>query len=157
MSPNAAGRKHNVDETNINWVLAIACLLAGIGIGALGYHLLNASAGNTQRLRQRLAERERELAELKDGMGDGLERIARLAESLQRESRDLEQEVEETRERLGARSLRRQALDAVSPAATAPSAEPAVPRDYADGNRGTLSEDFGLRQDDAPTPQPPRY
>lgn len=157
MSPNDAGRKHNVDETNINWVLAIACLLAGIGIGALGYHLLNASAGNTQRLRQRLAERERELAELKDGMNDGLERIARLAESLQRESRDLEQEAEEARERLGARSLRRQALDAVSPAATTSSAEPAVPRDYADGNRGTLSEDFGLRQDDAPTPQTPRY
>lgn len=146
-----------MDETNINWVLAIACLLAGIGIGALGYHLLNASAGNTQRLRQRLAERERELAELKDGMSDSLERIARLAESLQRESRGLEQEAEEARERLGARSLRRQALDAVSPDSATPTTEPAAPRDYADGNRGTLSEDFGLKQNDADAPQPPRY
>ncbi|MDI5889765.1 YhcB family protein [Halomonas rhizosphaerae] len=151
-----------MDETNINWVLAIACLLAGIGIGALGYHLLNASAGNTQRLRQRLAERERELAELKDGMGDSLERIARLAESLHRESQGLEQEAEEARDRLGARSLRRQALDAVAPAPTATptktTTEPAVPRDYADGNRGTLSEDFGLKNgEEAATPQPPRY
>ncbi|MCL7941083.1 YhcB family protein [Halomonas sp. ATCH28] len=150
-----------MDETNINWVLAIACLLAGIGIGALGYHLLNASAGNTQRLRQRLAERERELAELKDGMGDSLERIARLAESLHRESRGLEQEAEEARDRLGARSLRRQALDAVSPtpapATATATTEPAMPRDYADGNRGTLAEDFGLKNDVASTPQPPRH
>nr|WP_284047825.1 DUF1043 family protein [Halomonas gemina] len=141
--------------------MAIACLLAGIGIGALGYHLLNASAGNTQRLRQRLAERERELAELKDGMGDSLERIARLAESLHRESRGLEQEAEEARDRLGARSLRRQALDAVSPtpapATATATTEPAMPRDYADGNRGTLAEDFGLKNDVASTPQPPRH
>lgn len=147
-----------MDETNINWVLAIACLLAGIGIGALGYHLLNASAGNTQRLRQHLAERERELAEFKDGMGDSLERIARLAESLQRESQGLEQEAEEARDRLGAPSLRRQAMDAVSPEPAATRTEPAVPRDYADGNRGTLSEDFGLKNGEAAaTPQPPRY
>ncbi len=149
-----------MDETNINWVLAIACLLAGIGIGALGYHLLNASAGNTQRLRQRLAERERELAEFKDGMGDSLERIARLAESLQRESQGLEQEAEEARDRLGAPSLRRQAMEAVSPTPNpaATGAEPAVPRDYAAGNRGTLSEDFGLKNgEEAATPQPPRH
>lgn len=147
-----------MDETNINWVLAIACLLAGIGIGALGYHLLNASAGNAQRLRQRLAERERELAELKDGMGDSLERIARLAESLHQESQNLEQEAEAAWGRLGARSLRRQAMDAVSSDPAATQAEPAMPRDYADGNRGTLSEDFGLKNgDESPAPQPPRH
>ncbi|MBB3183512.1 hypothetical protein FHR95_001053 [Halomonas fontilapidosi] len=149
-----------MDESNINGMLAIACLLAGIGIGALGYHLLNASAGNAQRLRQRLAERERELAELKDGMGDSLERIARLAENLQRESLELEQEAEDAMEHLGARSLARQAMDAVSPtaAATATTNEPAVPRDYADGNRGTLSEDFGLKNGEASTDkQPPRH
>ncbi|MDR9438318.1 MAG: DUF1043 family protein [Halomonas sp.] len=145
-----------MDETNINWVLAIACLLAGIGIGALGYHLLNTSAGSTQRLRQRLAERERALAELKDGMGDSLERIARLAENLQRESRGLEQEAEEASRRLGTRTLRHQAMDAVSPNPAATGTEPATPRDYADGNRGTLSEDFGLKGDDT-SPPPPRY
>lgn len=146
-----------MDETNINWMLAIACLLAGIGIGALGYHLLNTSAGNTQRLRQRFAERERELTELKDGMGDSLERIVRLAENLQRESLDLEHEAEDAMERLGARSLPRQAMDAAS---TAPSTakEPAVPRDYADGNRGTLSENFGLKSsEDTAAQQPPRH
>ncbi|MGM0983881.1 MAG: YhcB family protein [Pseudomonadota bacterium] len=147
-----------MDETNINWVLAIACLLAGIGIGALGYHLLILVAGNAQHLRQRLAERDRELANIKDGMGDSLERIARLAESLHRESRSLEEEAEEAGKRLGARSLRRQAMDAIAPEPAPATAEPGAPRDYADGNRGTLSEDFGLRHgDDAAPPQPPRH
>ncbi|MEQ6918344.1 ZapG family protein [Halomonas aquatica] len=143
-------------ETNINWVLAVACLLAGIGIGALGYHLLNASAGNTQRLRQRLAERERAFAELRDGMGDRLERIARLADNLQRESRSLEQEAEEASTTLGAPSLRRQAMTDVSPVAVEVDADPAMPRDYAD-DRGTLSEDFGLKGETGAPPQPPRY
>ncbi|SEK60635.1 YhcB family protein [Halomonas daqiaonensis] len=147
-----------MDETTINWVLAIACLLAGIGIGALGYHLLNARAGDAQHLRQRLAERERELAEFKDGMGDSLERIARLAENLHRESQDLEQEAEEARDRLGSRSLKRQAMEAVVPEPAATEAGPAVPRDYADGDHGTLSEDFGFKNDeDAARPQPPRH
>jgi len=147
-----------VDETNISWILAIACLLAGIGIGALGYHLLNAGAGNTQRLRQRLAQREGELADLKDGMSDSLEQIARFAENLQRESRSLAQEAEDARERLGSRSLRRQAMDDVAsnPTMTAPA--PATPRDYADGTRGTLSEDFGLKEDDEEASiSPPRH
>ncbi|MDX1464983.1 MAG: DUF1043 family protein [Halomonas sp.] len=144
-----------MDETNISWALAAACLLAGIGIGALGYHLLNASAGHTQRLRQRLAERERALAELKDGLGDSLERIGQLAESLRRESQHLEEEAVTASTTLGAPSLRRQAMDAATPAEG--EAEPSMPRDYADGNRGTLSEDFGLKQGEEGAPQPPRY
>ncbi len=153
-----------MDETNINGVLAIACLLAGIGIGVLGYHLLNASAGTVQRLRQQLAERERALSELKDGMGDSLERVARLAESLQHETRELEREAVEASRRLGDRSLRRQAIEAVTPAPAMTGQEPARPRDYADGNRGTLAEDFGLKDDDAAMKdndaamaQPPRF
>jgi hypothetical protein len=34
---------------------------------------------------------------------------------------------------------------------------PTTPRDYADGKGGTLSEDFGLKSNEAATPQPPRY
>lgn len=50
-------------------------------------------------------------------------------------------------------------MDAVSPEPAATTeAEPAVPRDYADGNRGTLSEDFGLKNgEEVATPQPPRH
>lgn len=146
-----------MDETNISWILAIACLLAGIGIGALGYHLLNAGANNTQRLRQRLAQREGELADLKDGMSDSLEHIARFAENLQRESRSLAQEAEDARDRLGSRSLRRQAMDDVASDPTMTATAPATPRDYADGTRGTLSEDFGLKENDEETSiSPPR-
>ncbi|MGM0535937.1 MAG: YhcB family protein [Pseudomonadota bacterium] len=146
-----------MDETNINGVLAIACLLAGIGIGVLGYHLLNASAGTVQRLRQQLAERERAVSELKDGMGDSLDRIARLAESLQHETRELEREAVEASSRLGDRSLRRQAIEAVSPNPATTGQEPPLPRDYADGNRGTLAEDFGLKDNGAAKAQPPRF
>lgn len=146
-----------MDETTISWILAIACLLAGIGIGALGYHLLNAGAGTTQRLRQRLAQREGELADLKDGMSDSLEHIARFAENLQRESRSLTQEAEDARDRLGSRSLRRQAMDDVTADPTT-AAAPATPRDYADGTRGTLSEDFGLKENDEEASiSPPRH
>nr|WP_281376038.1 DUF1043 family protein [Halomonas cerina] len=132
--------------------------MAGIGIGALGYHLLHTGAGTQQKLRQRLAERDRELVDIKDGMGDRLERLTQLAESLRRESQRLEEEVEAASGTLGAPSLRRQAMDLVSRGET-PSDEDAVavPRDYADGNRGTLSEDYGLRHQEAASSQPLRH
>ncbi|MDR5868381.1 Z-ring associated ZapG family protein [Halomonas koreensis] len=146
-----------MEQSNINWMLAIACLLAGVGVGALGYHLLNAGARNAQRLRQRLAERDRQLTELRDGAGERLARLAELAEALGRDSQTLREEVAETTARLGGERPR--GLDL-----TAADAEPkrdedgvAAPRDYADGNRGTLSEDFGLKSSDADAPQPPRY
>ncbi|MFG6178047.1 YhcB family protein [Halomonas sp. THAF12] len=139
-----------MELSNINWMLGAACLLAGIGLGVLGYHLLNAGARNAQKLRQRLAERDRQLTELRDGVGEHFERLGNLAEGLQ-------QEVSEARTRLDVGAPRRPELDP-SPA-VAPSDsdnDVAAPRDYADGNRGTLSEDFGLKSGDA-APQPPRY
>lgn len=143
-----------MDETNISWVLAAACLFAGIGIGGLGYHLLRTGTGEAQQLRRRLAERDKALSDLKDGLGDSLERIGQLAETLRQESQSLADETETAGTLLGAPSLRRQAMDAATPA----DAEPPAPRDYADGNRGTLSEDFGLKpSDEDAAPQPPRY
>ena len=146
-----------MDVSNINWVLAVASLLAGIGIGALGYHLLNAGAGHLQKLRQRLAERDRELSALKDGVDDHFTAITGLVESLQRDSDALARRLEEGAATLGGHGRAPRSLEvALATEEQAANEEYAVPRDYADGTGGTLSEDFGLKNDEA-GPQPPRY
>lgn len=148
-----------VEESNINVVLVIACLLAGSGIGALGYHLLGSGARQIQQLRQRLAEKERQLSEVRTGLGDHAERLTGMAQALSRDSEALLREVSHARTSLGAQD--RPGLD-VGAAATADDAEPSTPRDYAAGNSGTLSEDFGLKHEprddgDSTSQPPPRY
>lgn len=149
-----------MDASKINWILAIACLLAGIGLGALGYHLLNASAASLQKLRQRLAERDRELAALREGMDDHLGEISRLVATLQRDGEVLAERLAQDASRLGSRRSSHAGLENTASSApeTVDGEEPAMPRDYADGTGGTLSEDFGLKDDEeAKAPQPPRY
>ena len=94
-----------MDESNINWILAVACLLAGIGLGALGYHLLNAGAAGTQRLRQRLAERDRELAALRDGLEEHFDEVTRLADTLRRDGEALAARLAADAGSLGGRAL----------------------------------------------------
>lgn len=149
-----------MDASKINWILAIACLLAGTGLGALGYHLLNSSAASLQKLRRRLAERDRELAVLREGMDDHLGEVSRLVAALQRDGEALASRLAQDARRLGGKGPTPAGLEVVASEAprTESSEEPATPRDYADGTGGTLSEDFGLRDDeDAKAPQPPRY
>ncbi|MGJ7457152.1 YhcB family protein [Halomonas sp. MA07-2] len=149
-----------MDASKINWMLAIACLLAGIGLGALGYHLLNASAASLQKLRQRLAERDRELTALREGMDDHLGDVSRLVATLQRDSEALASRLSQDAQRLRAQGTPPAALAVIESEAPAEGNgdELAMPRDYADGTGGTLSEDFGLKDDeDAKAPQPPRY
>lgn len=146
-----------MDDSNINWILAIACLLAGIGIGAAGHHWLNAGAANLQRLRRRLAERDRELAALREGLDDHFTEVGRLVESLRHGSEALAERLDRDARDLAGKPgpTRGLELEAAAPA-EAPQEEPPAPRDYADGKGGTLSEDFGLRRG-GEAPQPPRY
>lgn len=149
-----------MDESNINWILAIACLLAGIGLGALGYHLLNAGAHGMQRLRQRLAERDRELSALRDGLDEHFDEVSRLAATLRHDSEALAARLAEDASSLGGRTRghRGLAVEEAAPPAEATSDEAlATPRDYADGSGGTLSEDFGLKDDASREPEAPRY
>ncbi len=151
---------NDVYESNIDWVLAIVSGLAGIGIGALGYHLLNSNVARNQKVRQRLAETELELNQVKDSLNDHFARAADLVESIQRQTQELEQQLAQGAERFCDDSQIRRRLNNV-PIDQGSSDEPstAAPRDYADGNHGTLSEDFGLRQStgEKEQPQPPRY
>ncbi|SHF50562.1 hypothetical protein SAMN02745148_02813 [Modicisalibacter ilicicola DSM 19980] len=148
-------------ESNIDWILAIASLLAGIGIGALGYHLLNANVARNQKVRQRLAETELELSQVRDALNDHFASAADLVKSIQRQSHELERQLLQNAERLSddARLKRRLSGDGDEGVDTE---APEMPRDYADGNRGTLSEDFGLHQqprdeEGTPATQPTRY
>ncbi|HSH48996.1 MAG TPA: DUF1043 family protein [Halomonas sp.] len=133
-----------MEESNINVVLIIASLLAGTGIGALGYHLLGSGARQVQQLRQRLAEKERQLSEVRIGLGDHIERLAAKAQALSRDSEALLRDVNHAGTSLGVES--RPGLD-VSAAPISDDTGLAMPRDYAAGNSGTLSEDFGLKGD----------
>ncbi len=149
-----------MDASKINWILAIGCLLAGVGLGALGYHLFNSSATGLQKMRQRLAERDRELATLRTGMDDHLDEVSRLVADLQRDSEALANRVALDARSLGGKSATVTGMTIATGQAspTGDSEEPAMPRDYAKGSGGTLSEDFGLKNDeDAKAPQPPRY
>nr|WP_299379497.1 DUF1043 family protein [uncultured Halomonas sp.] len=154
-------------EGNINWILAIASALAGIGIGALGYHLLNANVARNQKVRQRLAETELELSQVRDTLNDHFINVLGLVKGIQRQSLELEQQVALGAERLSDDPRLKQQLagktEADSADATPEDSSETLetPRDYADGGRGTLSEDFGLQQPKADEAdqqaQPARY
>ncbi|WP_110668277.1 YhcB family protein [Salinicola halophilus] len=147
-----------MNESNIDWILAIACFLAGIGIGALCYHLLNANVARNQKVRQRLAQTELELNQVKDALNDHFSKVADLAGSIQRQSQELEHHLAhgadklvddlKLKRRLHGGETEDEEVDA-----------PQVPRDYADGAKGTLSEDFGVRRrnEESETASPPRY
>ncbi|GAB2796065.1 Z-ring associated protein ZapG [Halomonas shantousis] len=149
-----------MNESNIDWILAIACFLAGIGIGALGYHLLNANVARNQKVRQRLAETELELSQVKDALNDHFAKAADLVANIQRQSQELEQQLTLGADRLCddlqlKRRLHQQSQADSDNNETPP---PEVPRDYADGSQGTLSEDYGLRRQLETEPNiPPRY
>ena len=147
--PDVSNKGNDVYESNIDWILAIACFLAGIGIGALGYHLLNANVARNQKVRQRLAETELELNQVKDALNDHFARAADLVTSIQRQSQELEQQLAQGAEKLcdDLQIKRKLASNTEGDADT--DETPQMPRDYADGNRGTLAEGFGLRQETA--------
>ncbi|NIC04506.1 ZapG family protein [Billgrantia bachuensis] len=160
-----------MDYGNVNWIVAIVSLLIGLGIGAIGYRALGASATRTQKLRRQAAERERELNELREGMNEHFSQVGMMVSNIQREMRTLEHRLTEdastlhcdapaTRQLKSSKQLKsaHQLKSADQPALTGSDDIPA-PRDYADGSGGTLSEDFGLKPSDdkRETPQPPRY
>nr|WP_283101693.1 DUF1043 family protein [Halomonas populi] len=141
--------------------MAIVSGLAGIGIGALGYHLLNANQARNQKVRQRLAETELELSQVKEAINDHFSRAADLVSSIQRQSLELEQQLSQGADRLCDDLQIKRRFTASEALPPEEESSPDIPRDYADGDRGTLSEDFGLRREEndltSGQTQPPRY
>lgn len=144
----------------MNWIVAIISLLAGLGIGAIGYRLLSSSANQTQALRQQIAEREREVSALRSGLNEHFDQVGMMVSNIQREMRTLEHRLIEDASTLDCEPFAGSQLEAADqPALTEGERDIAVPRDYADGTGGTLSEDFGLKthEEKEEPSQPPRY
>ncbi len=150
-----------MDYGNVNWIVAIVSLLAGLGIGAFGYRMLATSSTQLQELRRQLAERERELGVVREGLDEHFSQVSMMVSNIQREMRTLEHRLTEDASTLNCEPVKNRQLKAADqPALTGTeSDEIPAPRDYADGSGGTLSEDFGLKsnQDKSELPQPPRY
>ena len=149
-----------VEYDNVNWIVAIVSLLAGLGIGAIGYRLLSSSASQAQELRRQIAEREREASALRSGLNEHFNQVGMMVSNIQREMRTLEHRLTEDASTLHCEPFTSSQLEAADqPALTGEERDIATPRDYADGSGGTLSEDFGLkpREEKEEPSQPPRY
>ncbi|WP_187774580.1 Z-ring associated ZapG family protein [Billgrantia pellis] len=149
-----------MDYGNVNWIVAIVSLLVGLGVGAASYRHFATSANQLQNLRRQLAERERELGEMRKGMNEHFSQVGMMVGNLQREMRTLEHRLTEDASTLHCEPPGGARLDAADrPALTDQEDDLPAPRDYADGTGGTLSEDFGLKPSGsrAEEPQPPRY
>nr|WP_248287163.1 MULTISPECIES: DUF1043 family protein [Chromohalobacter] len=135
--------------------------MAGIGIGALGYHLLNANVARNQKVRQRLAEAELELSQVKDSLNDHFAKASELVNSIQRQSHELEQQLSQGADRLVDDLQLKRRLHPRQEGETQEDADPPqMPRDYAEGAQGTLSENYGLeprKQRATEDETPPRY
>ncbi|MCC5883557.1 MAG: DUF1043 family protein [Halomonas sp.] len=150
-----------MDYGNVNWIVAIVSLLAGLGIGVIGYRMLATSSTQLHDLRRQVAERDRELGVLREGLDEHFTQVGMMVSNIQREMRTLEHRLTEDASTLESKPKNAPPLKAADqPALTGEESEQIpAPRDYADGSGGTLSEDFGLkpREEKSELPQPPRY
>tara|TARA_R100001230_G_C5686222_1_gene195588 strand:- start:1086 stop:1523 length:438 start_codon:yes stop_codon:yes gene_type:complete len=144
-------------EASSPFTFAIIGLAVGFIIGLGCYRLFSKGARDVASLKQTLLEREHQIADLKKGMSHHLTGIQQRLENIRHEADQLEQQVES--------EAAQWKLTSVKPSSQ-PTATPdgdqsvAMPRDYAAGKNGTLSEDFGLKENratDNTAAQPPRY
>lgn len=152
-------------EVSNELMFAFIGAVLGIIVGAIGYRFASKSQHNVVAMQQKLLESERQVAELKSRMGSHLLDFQQRLDTIRDEANELEKQLNQEAQHwhLGDEALRHLDLSGLSntqaneeESATASSATTGAPRDYADGQSGTLSEDFGLKEADTP-PQPPRY
>lgn len=139
---------------DIQWVYVITAFLIGAGLGALAYHLMNASVSQSIRIRHQLTEKELELNQLRESLNDHFSRTADNLASMSKQLRDMESQLEKDAtnlcsddgviKRLSSNKDNPASVDTLPESEVDQSFEP--PRDYAsDHSRGTLSEDYGLK------------
>ncbi|MDN7133264.1 YhcB family protein [Vreelandella profundi] len=141
---------------------AVIGLIVGFIIGMGCYRLFSKSQRETASMRQQLLEREHQIAEMKTSVGSHLTGIYERLSNIRDEANQLELQLKEDAAEWNIRDAAIQpSLDLSGINSKQQPAEddttPAMPRDYADGKGGTLSENFGLKSNEAATPQPPRY
>lgn len=143
---------------------AVIGFIVGLIAGAVVYRLFSKSQREAASMRQKLLEREHQIAEMKSSVGSHLTGIYQRLSNIRDEANQLELQLKEDAEEWNIRdaaiqpSLDLSGIDSTQEQqTTADAAPPTTPRDYADGKGGTLSEDFGLKGKEAAPPQPPRY
>ena len=146
-------------EASSPFTFAIIGLIVGFIIGLVCYRLFSKGARDAASLKQTLLEREHQIAELKKGMSSHLTSIQQRLENIRHEADQLEQQVENEATQWKLSSVKPSSSTTTSD--TENDSNVAMPRDYAAGKNGTLSEDFGLKESHQPTEgtaaQPPRY
>lgn len=149
-----------MNEGNIDWVVAIVALLAGIAIGVLIRHFSGSQRTTSQKLKQRLAETELELKKLRENVNTHFSDVTTLARNITRQSEELQARLDTDASTMASDPALKRSRQADVPEDSEEATDSLhIPRDYADGN-GTLDESYGLRQkqeSDSTDPQPPRY
>ncbi|WP_244511206.1 YhcB family protein [Vreelandella arcis] len=143
---------------------AVIGLVIGLIIGAGCYRLLSKSQRQLASLRQTLLEREHQVSSLKNGVSNQLSSVHESLAAIRQETDELEKKLQDDAgqwqlDKLTPRPAELSDLRTPESRTANSSNDPAIPRDYADGENGTLSEDFGLKEKDATdeTATPPRY
>ncbi|WP_346798872.1 DUF1043 family protein [Halomonas sp. Bachu 37] len=153
-------------EANTQLMFVILGMVIGIIIGLAGYRLFSRSHRELQATRQKLIERDRQVAELRGDVGEHMVRIQHRLATIRHEAEQLEAQLSDDSFRWQIESSTPIYLDMPgvndSPERQESNASQEeqdafkAPRDYAVGKNGTLSEDFGLKED-SDSPQPARH
>ncbi|MCA1771310.1 MAG: YhcB family protein [Halomonas sp.] len=142
---------------------AVIGLVIGLIIGAGCYRLLSKSQRQLASLRQTLLEREHQVASLKNGVSHQLSSVHESLAAIRQETDELEKKLQDDAGQWQLDKLTHHPAELsdlrLMNETTSTSGAPATPRDYADGQNGTLSEHFGLKDKDTSddTATPPRY
>lgn len=159
-----------MEEASLQLTFAFIGIIIGVVIGAFSYRVLSKGQRQVSNIQLRLLESERQVAELKTDMSSHLVDTHRQVHDARVALDQLEQRL---KQEAGAWAIASDALTTANEtnslktaaqeplAGEADASEDHPPRDYADGQNGTLSEDFGLKaaadDEEAQAPQPPRY
>jgi len=145
-------------EANIDWTLIILTFVVGCGVGALIYHLFNTNAGGGSDLKQRMNQKEMELARLNENVSEHFARTDELLGGMEKHYQNLVSHLQSGAESfcddaaLYKRISKNSRKNRKGQVEGASNESYQAPMDYAPESSGTLSEDFGLEREKVPEP-----
>ncbi len=144
-------------EANIDWTLIILTFIVGCGVGALIYHLLNTNTGENSDLKQRMNQKEMELARLNENVSEHFARTDELLAGMEKNYQNLVGHLQSGAESFCDDASLYKRINKKSRQNSKQSSDYTkedhhAPMDYAPKTSGTLSEDFGLEREEIPEP-----
>ena len=143
-------------EANIDWTLIVLTFVVGCGVGALIYHLFSSNTGGGTDIKQRMNQKEMELARLSENVSEHFARTDELLSGMEKHYQGLVEHLQSGAEsfcddaalykRINKNSRKNQTEEVTSKESYQ------APMDYAPESSGTLSEDFGLEREKVPEP-----